>query len=196
VTVAPSALATWTPHNPTPPDAPLTSTADPGRTPAVSRSACTAVTAVAGTAAASTMDSPEGLRSTSSSGSATSSACAPQSCGIIAKTASPGRSRVTPVPTRTTSPATSQPSTTGNFTRMKSFTSPSRNCQSIGFTLAACTRTSTSPSAGSGAETSRNWRTSGPPYRPIITAFTPETIPGRGPRRHVRRYPVDARSSR
>ena len=56
VTSAPNALAICTAKEPTPPDAPVTSTVWPGRTFAMSRNACNAVMADVGTAAASTTD--------------------------------------------------------------------------------------------------------------------------------------------
>ena len=49
VTSAPNALAIWTAKEPTPPEAPVTSTVWPGRTCAMSRNACKAVMADVGT---------------------------------------------------------------------------------------------------------------------------------------------------
>src|SRR5436305_13858098 len=55
VTLAPKALAICTANVPTPPDAPVTSTVCPGCTLAISRSACRAVKADTGIAAACSM---------------------------------------------------------------------------------------------------------------------------------------------
>ena len=62
VTSAPKAFAISTAKVPTPPDAPTTTTVCPGCTSALSRTAWRAVPAEIGTAAASSNESPAGLR--------------------------------------------------------------------------------------------------------------------------------------
>ena len=61
VTSAPNALAICTANVPTPPDAPMISTCCPGCTFAWSRTACSAVSAETGTAAACSKDRLAGL---------------------------------------------------------------------------------------------------------------------------------------
>src|SRR5687767_11175624 len=60
VTSAPKVLAICTANEPTPPDAPVTSTVWPDRTFAILRNACSAVRADVGTAAASSTDTLAG----------------------------------------------------------------------------------------------------------------------------------------
>ncbi len=67
------------------------------------------------------------------------------------KTSSPGSYRVTPTPTASTTPETSQPSTKGGCPRNP----PVARCfQSVGLTPAARTRTSTSLGPGAGRSVS------------------------------------------
>ena len=61
VTSAPKALAIWTAKVPTPPEAPMISTFCPGSTRAWSRTACRAVSAETGTAAACSKERFAGL---------------------------------------------------------------------------------------------------------------------------------------
>ncbi|CAM5636102.1 hypothetical protein SRIMM317S_06358 [Streptomyces rimosus subsp. rimosus] len=69
-------------------------------------------------------------------------------------TASPTDRRRTPVPTATTSPAPSEPSTSGKECRTVSLRRPSAIFQSMGLTPAADSRTRTSPGPGSGSGSS------------------------------------------
>ena len=54
---------------------------------------------------------------------------------------------------------------------------PARNIVSVGFTVAAFTRTRTSPSPGSGIGISMTCKFSGPPNSSTPTALMPWTIP-------------------
>ena len=76
VTVAPRALAIWTAKWPTPPVAPLTSTAWPRSSPHWRRP-FSAVSAATGRAAACSKDQPSGMRRSRDAASATRSACVP-----------------------------------------------------------------------------------------------------------------------
>ncbi len=78
-------------------------------------------------------------------------------------TASPGSSVVTPTPTSSTTPATSQPSVKGGSPSTPAMPLPARVFQSTGLTPAARTRTSTSVGSGAGTGASPSSRTSGPP---------------------------------
>ncbi|CPU66331.1 Uncharacterised protein [Mycobacteroides abscessus] len=78
-------------------------------------------------------------------------------------TSSPTWSSGVSKPTRSTTPATSQPGTTGNATSMIWSRYPSRTFQSTGFTLAARTRTRTESGPTLGVGRSVVSRTSGPP---------------------------------
>jgi hypothetical protein len=75
-------------------------------------------------------------------------------------TRSPTSKRVTPSPSASTVPATSQPTVNGGSPMRPP---EARVFQSTGLTPAAATRTSTSVGAGSGIGTSTTCRTSGPP---------------------------------
>ncbi len=83
------------------------------------------------------------------------------------KTSSPTAKSGTPGPSDSTTPETSQPSTTGKVLNGP----PRRHLVSTGFTLTACTRTRTSPAAGSGMGRSAGTSTSGPPYSWITIAL-------------------------
>ncbi len=76
-TCAPRCLASWIAIVPTPPEPAWMSTFWPGRTFAFSTSACHAVSATSGSAAASAIVSPAGLRARSASSTAMSSAKVP-----------------------------------------------------------------------------------------------------------------------
>lgn len=108
VTSAPYALAICTANVPTPPDAPLTSTVRPARTPATSRRPMSAVLAASGIAADCSKVRPAGLRSTAPSATHTNSAKAPSASPY---TSSPGASPTTAPPTASTTPAKSRPRT-------------------------------------------------------------------------------------
>src|SRR5699024_5753568 len=82
-------------------------------------------------------------------------------------TSSPGRKRATPIPTSSTTPDRSQPRTNGGSPRNPPF---SRCFQSVGLTLAALTRTSTSLVRGFGRGVSTTSRTSGSPRERWTTA--------------------------
>jgi hypothetical protein len=92
---------------------------------------------------------------------------------VVAKTRSPFLSDVTPLPTDSTSPASSCPSTGRLGRRMPNASrigsqiqgakSNLRSSQSAALTVVARIRTSTSSSFGTGFGTSRSCRTSGAP---------------------------------
>lgn len=83
------------------------------------------------------------------------------------KTSSPGLKAATPIPVSSTVPETSQPRTKGGSPRKI----PNSRCfQSVGFSPAARTRTSTSLGRGFGRATSITFRTSGPPRTSWLTA--------------------------
>ena len=107
VTSAPSAFAICTANEPTPPDAPVTSTVWPGCTFAISRRACSAVMPDVGTAAASVIDKPGGTGTRFSALTHAYWASAPEP--VHPNTSSPGCSAVTSVPTAVTTPARSMP---------------------------------------------------------------------------------------
>ena len=168
-TRAPAAFATWMAKVPIPPPAPFSKTRRPSPTRA-SRRAWSADIAAAGTAAASSKERRAGLGSSSSSPAIASSAWAPGRA-IVPKTASPGRSRATPGPTASTSPARSKPRTNGGFTRKINRNVPSRSLQSMGFIAAAFTRTRTSPRPGAGSGRSRTTMRSMPPKASVTAAL-------------------------
>src|SRR5690606_4148767 len=101
---------------------------------------------------------------------------APAWCGNrgIPNTSSPGWKRVTPNPTASTTPETSQPRMNGvasETVEPSSMAPLVRTFQSTGLTPAACTRTSTSVGPGSGRTTSVRRSTSGPPATSWTIAF-------------------------
>ena len=98
------------------------------------------------------------------------------------KTSSPGRKRVTPMPTSSTTPATSQPIRHGGSPSTPAMPLPWRVFQSTGFTPAACTRTSTSVGMGSGTGTSWTCRTSGAPASVATTMRMALSLAGTGSR--------------
>lgn len=153
MTWAPISLASWTATWPTPPAAAWISTRSPGRTRANTVSACQAVIATRGTAAACAKSRFFGFRASAAAGAAVYSAYAPRGeTGSMPYTSSPGTNRVTPAPTRSTVPATSLPGVQGRVTR--SGTRPDLSTASPGLTPAPPTRTSTSPGPGSGTSVS------------------------------------------
>ena len=108
VTSAPRAFAICTANVPTPPDAPFTSTFWPGLTCALSRNACSAVTAATGTPAACANVRFAGFGTSAlPCVTLTYSAKAPHRDPY---TASPGWNAVTLRPTAATVPAKSTPS--------------------------------------------------------------------------------------
>ncbi len=114
VTVAPSAVASCTANEPTPPDAPITSTRWPGSTrPTVVRAWSAVMPEIAETAACSKLTF-SGLCASFDSLAEAYSAKVPLP---MPNTSSPTAKRVTSAPTSTTRPATSMPST-GCFGRV------------------------------------------------------------------------------
>ncbi|CAN5492296.1 hypothetical protein BH23ACT9_BH23ACT9_25330 [soil metagenome] len=107
VTSAPKALAICTANVPTPPDAPVTATVCPACRCTTSRSACNAVNADVGTAAACAMDRLGGMRTKWSAGAHAYSASVP--VALQPNTSSPGCRALTVLPTASTTPATSLP---------------------------------------------------------------------------------------
>src|SRR5690606_36896217 len=111
-----SCRASCTSTDPTPPLAPTTSSVLPyplpGCTPSRSNSYSQAVTVVNGMAAASAMPRLSGARPTMRSSTHWYSALLPGRVTSLAyQTLSPGRNRLTPLLTASTTPAASQPST-------------------------------------------------------------------------------------
>ena len=110
VTSAPYDVASCTAYEPTPPEAPITSTRWPACTRPWSRTAWSAVLAETGTAAASAKLSPAGLATSPSATARVSSASAPCPAPTSARgagtpmTSSPTAKRVTPSPTASTTP--------------------------------------------------------------------------------------------
>src|ERR671933_1507443 len=110
VTAAPKALAICTANVPTPPDAPVIRTVCPGCTLAMSRSACRAVKADIGTAAACSMVRLAGFGAKLSAGAHAYSARVP--VVLQPNTSLPSSSPCTFLPTASTRPATSAPGDT------------------------------------------------------------------------------------
>ena len=108
VTSAPAALAICTAKVPTPPDAPMTSTRCPACTCPRSRTACRAVSAETGTAAACAKVRLAGLGASLSGRALAYSAKEPSA---MPNTSSPTCSVVTAGPVASTRPATSRPRT-------------------------------------------------------------------------------------
>ncbi len=173
ITYAPRALAICTPKWPTPPAAAWISTRCPSATCAVSTSICQAVSPASGIPAASGWPIPAGLRAKCREGAVTYSAKPPPNRGKlgIPYTSSPGRSVVTPKPTASTVPETSQPRVKGGSPSSQARPWPALVLVSTGFTPAACTRTSTSVGPGSGRSVRVIRRTSGPPKVSWVRAF-------------------------
>jgi len=92
-------------------------------------------------------------------------------------TSSPGASVVTPLPTASTTPATSQPTTNGGSPSTADTPLPDRVFQSTGLTPAATTRTSTSVGRGSGRGRSTSSSTSGPPNLVTLIARMVASMP-------------------
>src|SRR6478672_3642426 len=228
-TRAPRARPTMTAESPTPPH-PNTASHCPGRTRPC---ACTARNAVANrqpSAAASTNPSRSGSRTTLVSAAGTTTCSAnepgpvnpgwywsgqtwasptrqnshtpqPQTNGAV--TRSPTATRITPSPTRTTSPANSWPGTCGSETG----SCPRQACQSDRHTPVARTATTTAPAGQSGSGTERTTgscpyaskttaRTAAPPHvlippgddrRPILPALVTAGVGRPGVGRSVRR---------
>ena len=114
VTWAPSARAICTANWPTAPAAPLTRTRSPGCTAASLRTVNRAISAEVGTAAASTNETPSGMRSRAASGAFTYSANVPplrhwKPSTTSPNTGSPTWNRDVPGPSASTTPAASVP---------------------------------------------------------------------------------------
>jgi hypothetical protein len=141
------------------------STRWPGWTLAVSTRICQAVSPASGRPPASSKVSSAGLWVNWRDGAVTYSAYALAARGNqgMPNTGSPGASLVTPSPTSSTTPATSQPTVNGGSPSTRAMPLPARVFQSTGFTPAARTRTSTSVGSGVGAGASPSSNTSGPP---------------------------------
>ena len=165
MTYAPRDFAIWTARWPTPPAAACTSTRCPGSTPPMSTRHCHAVSPANGSPAASHSSSPAGRRAKCRDGAVTNSAYAAACRGNqgMPYTGSPTANRVTPGPTASTMPATSQPTVNGGRPKTGAIPPPERVFQSTGFTPAAITRTRTSVGSGSGTGSSSSPSTSGPP---------------------------------
>src|SRR5689334_17928455 len=84
-------------------------------------------------------------------------------------TMSPTANRVTPAPTASTVPATSQPTVNGGGPITLAMPAPARVFQSTGLTPAAATRTRTSVGSGSGTGARPISSTSGPPVVRWVT---------------------------
>ncbi len=165
VTTAPRATATCTVAWPTPPAAPLTRT----RLPAATRPSVQRVTAVApaqASAAASVSASESGRGKTYPAGTGQYSANVPavrRNGSRKPNTRWPMAKPLTPSPRPATSPAKSDPIVRGRPPRTSGRKLPVAIFQSTGLTLAARTRTSTSPRAGTGIWTSSSFSVSGSP---------------------------------
>lgn len=127
-----------------------------------------AVSPASGRPAAASQSSAAGLRATACTGTVTSSAKVPPcttSLRAYATTSSPTDTSGVSYPTASTTPATSQPGTTGNTVSISASSPPAITFQSTGFTPALRTRTSTcdGPTFGSGSSPVAS--TSGPPNR-------------------------------
>ncbi len=173
VTSAPNAFAIWTAKVPTPPDAPLIRTFWPGWTLPSSRRSWRAVDADTPTEAACSNVRLAGFSRNWSSVARAYSANAP---ATHPKTSSPGRRRVTSLPTASTVPATSVPGTRffgfrSPVARRMMNGEPVMRIQSPTWIDAAWTRTSTSSSPISGLSISCASRTSAEPYRSWTMAF-------------------------
>src|SRR6266498_1165096 len=153
----------------------MTITCCPGCTRPQSRTACSAVTAEMGVTAACSKEMPAGFAASRPCGAAAYSANEPLS--HVPYTSSPGRKRVTPVPTAATTPARSRPRTVtlglrspNPMARMRNG-SPVMRCHTPGSTPAARTWTSTSSSPIEGRSMSRSSSTSAEPYLSWTIAF-------------------------
>src|SRR6266540_3147789 len=190
------AMSSCTAYVPTPPEAPLIRTFWPGCTFPWSRSACSAVIAAIGTAAASSNDTFAGFGARRASRATAYSAQAP---GATPSTSSPGRKSSTALPTASTRPARSVPTSL-----VFGFSSPDEGraksgpvtwYHSAGFTDDACTRTSTWSSPTTGMSTSRSSTTPGRPYRSWTIAFI-DVPPTYGVSLRGRRYTYGVSLSR
>src|ERR1700712_3666227 len=143
MTVAPARLASCAAVNPPPPDAPDTTTTSPA-------CGCTAFTparpaiGVTYKEPATSQDNAAGLRTSCVAGTATSWACAAQSCDHP-RTPPPPATSFAPSPTATTSPARS---------RIGTYAAPPRADRDPGLRDVARTRTTASPGPGLGSGTS------------------------------------------
>src|SRR5438067_2593709 len=173
VTCPPSAFAIWTANVPTPPPAPWMRTRVPGVTWPRSRSPCSAVRAATPIAPACANDSCGGFGTRRSSLAIANSANVPRA---VPKTASPGRSRVTSLPTASMCPDRSAPRIGKVGWRRRKPTAltsrpPCTVCQSRALTEAARTRTRTRSSGRSGRWMSRRCSTSAEPLPSWTMAF-------------------------
>ncbi len=179
VTSAPIHFAIWTANGPMLPDAPPIRTFAPGCTvrPFRSRRPCNARIAECGSVEAVSKLMPSGIGRKAFSGADTDSANEP--CPAekrSAKTRSPTRNRVTFTPTASMVPATSEPSLVfrGRRTPRNRRRNDGRGwiwSRSARLTDAAWTRTTISPSPGTGVSISATRTTSERPYRSRTAAF-------------------------
>src|SRR5690349_20774392 len=155
MTWAPRSTARATSRPPVTPPAPWTSSCSPARTPSVSPSTCSAVSAGTGKAAAASQLALCGLRASSPAGTISRGAQVPWSrsgTGWV-MTASPGAQSLTAWPTASTVPAASTPSAIGGLAPTSQ--PPVRTNSSQLPTPAALTPSSTSsPASGRSSPTS------------------------------------------
>src|SRR6266545_3929389 len=169
VTSAPNARAIWTAKVPTPPEPPLTRTRCPLWTRPWSRSACSAVLPATANVAASSNETPAGFGTTPPfAATITYSAKAPLAAP---NTSSPGLSAVTLVPTASTVPAKSVPTTTGLCGRRRC-PAGERVKRSTGLAEEAWTRTSRPSSGTAGRSRSASSSSPGDAGRRQTTALT------------------------
>jgi hypothetical protein len=115
-------------------------------------SACHEVSPTIGIDAACTKSRLAGFSAAALSGTTANSAIEPVPWSkMLAKIASPGLKRVTRLPTSVTTPARSLPSVAGSWNFTTALKMPVGIMLSIGFTLAACTCTSSSSAFSVGA---------------------------------------------
>src|SRR5262245_31427833 len=169
MTRAPIAFPIWTPAEPTPPVAPRTTSVSPAFSAAVRR-APQASTPTLASAAASSKDTPAGIRRRQEPGTATASAHVPSRNTPrpppYTMTRSPA---LKPAPFRSTMPDASSPRISGGSLAIGKC--PIRTMPSSGLTADALMRTSTSSGPGSGSDKVVVRRTSKPPYDWICIAF-------------------------
>src|ERR1019366_6949874 len=112
ITVAPARLASWTAIEPTPPDAPATTTVSPALRPAA-RTAAYAVVPATNSAPATSHDTPSGFAVRLATAATAYSAWLAR-LSVQPRTSSPGENAVTPWPASATTPARSLPWPEGN----------------------------------------------------------------------------------
>ena len=160
-TVAPARRASWIAIEPTPPDAPATTTVSPGLS-ATARTAAYAVVPTTNSAPATSHGTPAGLTVRCVASARTNSAWLARS-SVQPRTSSPAENPVTPGPVCATTPARSLPWPEGNVAGHRSCSRPRRILSSPGLIPAALTSTSTCPSPGTGRGTSSTLSTPIPP---------------------------------